>query len=125
MIAFLISLFVVDRRQRQWRVQQHPSGHEPTSSRWAHWPWLHPEPYQDTNTGYWQQSATTAAEVSPDGAYGGWFAHWKHRAIAKLEIGDALALRGRVIVAMLIWLLMASLLATYSFKRTYEWLFST
>ncbi|KAK4561036.1 hypothetical protein LTR86_004991 [Recurvomyces mirabilis] len=45
----------------------------------------------------------------------------KHRAMAKLELSDALAVRNRVMVALIAWSLLALCLIVYAVRRMYLW----
>lgn len=96
MITFIISLFLVDRQQRQWRLSQHAAG--PDDSLWHRLtglPSLDPQPYapyQDPDSSAWQHDGR-AADPPP--------IRTKHRAVARLSISDAFDMRGRVLVALI------------------------
>lgn len=99
MISFLLSLFIVDRQQRAWRVAQHEHHMDPWWKRLSPWIWYHAEPYQSHHDSTWQHAVPA---TSPSGeAYGSvpapasaveaesWYTHKKHRKMAKLELSDA------------------------------------
>lgn len=122
MVTFIISLFLVDRQQRQWRLSQHASGPEGGWHRLSVWT-RGPEPYQDSRSGNWGHKAA-AHRPSPAraGSFHGWYARKKHRAVAKLELNDALEMRGRVLVALVAWFLIGVMLLYTVTSRTYGWL---
>jgi hypothetical protein len=99
MVTFLISLSLVDRQNRHWRLSQHASSPKPA---WGgtHWSNFHPEPYQDADSSAWGHSTASRPEPRRTGSFQGWYARKKKGAIAKLEIGDALEMRGRVAMAL-------------------------
>ena len=116
--SFLLSLFLVNYRNRARRTEAHSLSFSllaylaPSS-------WLDPEPYQDPDDSKWGRRGTTG-HVEPHDAIGprsdeqddekpkkrkkrkSWHLHRKIRKVAKLEIGDALEMRGRMIVVMLV-----------------------
>jgi hypothetical protein len=83
--------------------------------------WLDPEPYQDPDDSRWCRGGKDS-HVEPHGALGpkdvelddkkttrkreSWHLNKKIRKIARLEIGDAFDMRGRVIVGMVVALVM-------------------
>jgi len=117
-ISFLLSLFLVNYRNRARRTEAHSPGFSlltylaPSS-------WLDPEPYQDPDDSTWGRRGTIG-HVEPHDAIGprpdepgeekpkqrkkkkSWHLNRKIRKMAKLEIGDALEMRGRMIVVMLV-----------------------
>lgn len=120
MVSFIVSLFLVDRQARQWRLSQHASSPKPA---WrTHWSNLHPEPYQDADSSAWGHSSSSRAEPRRTGSFGGWYARRKKRAIAKLEIGDAFEMRGRVAVALFAWTVLGVLAFLYAIHLVYIWL---
>ncbi|RYN40626.1 hypothetical protein AA0112_g2863 [Alternaria arborescens] len=116
--SFLLSLFLVNYRNRARRTEAHSLSFSllaylaPSS-------WLDPEPYQDPDDSKWGRRGTTG-HVEPHDAIGprsdeqddekpkkrkkrkSWHLHRKIRKVAKLEIGDALEMRGRMIVVMFV-----------------------
>ncbi|EOA80840.1 hypothetical protein ACJQWK_09854 [Exserohilum turcicum] len=113
--SFLVSLFLVNYRNRARR----------TAARAPSFPlltylfpstWLDPEPYQHPHDSTWDRRDSSRHvephdAISPGSASqtGGtqlrkkrtsWHLHKKIRKVARLEIGDAWEMRGRVIVAM-------------------------
>lgn len=100
--SFVVSLFLVDRRDRAWRVRQHPL----SASFWTRINpvnWLDPEPYQDPNDTTWKKDEGSGDATNPimDGpihsaGQKGWFRRKKHRKMAKYEFEDAFAIRESV-----------------------------
>ncbi|OCK80428.1 hypothetical protein K432DRAFT_425768 [Lepidopterella palustris CBS 459.81] len=108
-ISFLISLFLINRRDRLARVNSrpHPSRSSTLISYLSLTAWVDPEPYQDPPGLTWQidQGNSTPDALRPSaGQEGqvqhGWFLRKKHRAMAKLQLEDAFEMRGRVLAAM-------------------------
>jgi hypothetical protein len=120
MVTFIVSLFLVDRQNRQWRLSQHASSPQPA---WrAHWSYFHPEPYQDADSSAWGHSSSSRPEARHSGTFQGWFARKKKGAIARLEIADALEMRGRVAVALFAWTVLGVLALSYAMRLVYIWL---
>jgi hypothetical protein len=105
-VSFLISLFLVERRDRAYRVSQHPDA-APRSlwSRYSPLNWIDPEPYQDSTDRTWRREDTDATRRNPatDGRphtpkkeNRSWFRGKKHRAVAKMEFSDAIEGWGKV-----------------------------
>ncbi|KAF2792734.1 hypothetical protein K505DRAFT_325976 [Melanomma pulvis-pyrius CBS 109.77] len=108
--SFLISLFLINRSDRARRTTSHRSS--PTT--WFYFSpslWIDPEPYQDPDASTWASSSTSHYEphsaLNPDNRGGGgakkrtsWHLNKKIRKMAKLEISDALEMRGRVTVLL-------------------------
>ena len=124
MASFIISLFMIDRSQRQWRLSQHATGSESFWFRWTHSSWLDPEPYQDLRDGTWKHNPKAAAQNGSDTTYRGWYTRKKHRAMAKMEISDAFEMRRRVIFALLAWALLGIFAVTYAARHMYGWISS-
>jgi hypothetical protein len=123
MITFIISLFLVDQQQAKWRLSQRAS----TTPAWrSHWPYFHAEPYQDSGTSEWGHKKSNSSSGRPaaqrTGSFQGWYARKKKGAIAKLEIGDALEMRGRVLVALIAWTVLGCLALYYAASRLYNWM---
>ena len=121
MITFVLSLSMIDFRQRQWRLSQHPSDHESFWFRLTHWSWLHPEPYQDSRDSTWRQNERTVPQNPPNATFQGWYRQKKHRAVTKMEISDAFEMRGRVFVALLAWTIMGVFGLSFAAKRLLGW----
>lgn len=119
MISLLLSLFLVDYGDRQWRLSQHRSGSD--ASHQSAWSWLDPEPYQ-TATSTWQPDRRALIQNGFDSSFQGWYRKTKHREIAKLELSDALEIRGRVMVALTIWILLSLLGVAFGVQRLYIWM---
>lgn len=118
MISFLISLSLVDRQQRQWRLSQHSSAESAS-------PWFHftsPEPYQHSNDGTWKHSSNVPSQNVEANTFRGWYRQKKHRAMAKMEINDALEMRRRVLFAFVAWALLGLFALTYATRRMYGWI---
>ena len=122
MISFLLSLFLVDRQWRQWRLSQHSQGSDSFWFRLTHRSWLRgPEPYQDSQDSTWKHSENAPAQSSPATTYPGWYTRKNHRAMAKMEVSDAFEMRRRVIFAIAVWALIGLLAITYGVRRMYGW----
>ena len=120
MATFIISLFLIDRQNRQWRLSQHASGPKPA---WrTHWSSFHPEPYQDADSSAWVHSTSSRPEPRRTGSFQGWYARKKKGSIAKLEIGDALEMRGRVAMALFAWSFLGVVAFSYATRLVYIWL---
>lgn len=122
MVAFLLSLAIVEYRQRQWRVSQHTSHPDGLWTRVAHW--THPEPYQDSRDGTWKQGGGGSAQQPVGPTFQGWSTQKKHRAVAKMDIGDALELKGGVLVALAILSGISVVALLYGVQHTYSWVVS-
>jgi len=108
--SFLLSLFIINRGDRAARASSHPQPHHHGSFLEYLSPraWLDPEPYQDPDSTAWRTAAP--ASQKPDAVIApghgsarkkSWFLRKKHRAVVRLQIGDAFELREWVIIAML------------------------
>lgn len=119
-ISFLISLCVVNYRNRVRRANAHSHSRTPSvldiltpSS------WLDPEPYQDPDDSTWDRKGVNG-HVEPHDSIGprertegklqtgarkkrgSWHLHKKIRKVTKLEVSDAFEMRGTIIVIMAI-----------------------
>ncbi|TKA49892.1 hypothetical protein B0A49_13173 [Cryomyces minteri] len=106
-LSFILSLFLVNRRDRQWRVQQHPS--PAASSIWGRLSpraWIDPEPYQDPTDSTWQRT---------------WYSHKKHRKMMKLEFSDAFEMRGQMIAIIISAAVLGLVSLIWSVKRMFAW----
>lgn len=113
MITLVVSLFLADWQQRRWRLSRHAAR---SSSLWHRLTaWLDPEPYIYTREGTdgvgWQQRADDRPPIRK-----------KHRALARLEISDALEMRGRVLAALFAWSSVVVLVLAYLLKHAYQWM---
>lgn len=127
-LSFIFSLLFVTRQERAWRVSQHGST---TGSRWSKlsiWSWLDPNPYQDPQDSTWNGHTGPSDHVA--GTRGGapvpafvdhkaWVTNKKHREMANLEIGDALEMRGKMAIAMIVSGLMILLGTVWLMRCTY------
>jgi len=95
--SFLLSLLVVNRRYRAWRVSEHPPASTSFWSRISLRNWLDPEPYQSPADSTWRRAQDSNEHVSQSQREK-WFTQKKHRKIARLEIGDAFDLSKKVMV---------------------------
>ncbi|KAL1635684.1 hypothetical protein SLS58_010122 [Diplodia intermedia] len=116
--SFIISLFLVDRRSRAYRLAEHPA---PRGSSWltyfSPWQWLDPQPYpyQNPTNSTWQDANAGKAQGSDGGISGvngqadldrgkradkQWFIGKKHRKVARLEFMEAFEMRGRIMLAL-------------------------
>lgn len=123
MITFIISLILVDEQERRWRLSQRAD----SASIWhtlTHWSSSHPAPYQDEGTSAWshRSHSSTAPAAHHPTTFSGWYYRKKKGAIARLEIGDALDMRGRVLVALIAWAFLGTLALYYAMRRGYNWI---
>jgi len=123
MVTFIISLVLVDQQQARWRLSQRAS----TTPAWrSNWPYFHAEPYQDSGTSAWGHKKSDSSSGRPAAqrttSYQGWYARKKKGALAKLEIGDAWEMRGRVLVALIAWTVLGGLAVFYAARRVYSWM---
>lgn len=117
MISFLLSLFLIDHSERQWRLSQHATK---PSTIWAR---FDPQPYQARDA-TWRHSSASPARHATDHSYTGWYRYKLDRAMTKLEINDAFEMRGRVIVALLAWSLLGVLSIVYVVRHVYLWVYA-
>lgn len=85
MISFLLSLCLVERRQRHWRYTQHHMDGGAERSRFAT-----PDPYQSPSTDH--KGSLLGGEFQ------GWYYRKQHRAVAKMNIEAAFDLSGRLVL---------------------------
>lgn len=95
--SFILSLLLVNHRYRAWRLSEHPPTNSTFWSRISLRSWLDPEPYQNPSDTTWQHSTDNKGHV-PHPQREKWFTHKKHRKVARLEIDEAFAMSGRVMV---------------------------
>jgi hypothetical protein len=122
-VSFLLSLTFIDYRDRRYRSSQHSSPSVSRSSTWIDRitsplsNLLDPEPYQDPSDTTWQRGSRDdqgfVGQGGEEGAQGQrqgdvphpgrqrWFRTKKHRAMARMEIGDAFEMRGRVAMVII------------------------
>ncbi|SMR55181.1 unnamed protein product [Zymoseptoria tritici ST99CH_1A5] len=101
-ISFILSLRLVERQHREWRLAQHAPGAE-ASSLWSRW-WSSPEPYQQTPATQWRPQYS-----------------WRRRGIAKMQMNDVFAVRSRVVVALAFWTALGLLVTAYAIRHIYFW----
>ncbi|KAF1355410.1 hypothetical protein BDV97DRAFT_395775 [Delphinella strobiligena] len=115
MISFLLSLCLVNRQERAWRVSQHDNGAGSWLSKW-----FNAEPYQHDKDPTWHSNPTPTDDSSNiHGQHGNvplpavdsriYHTNKKHREIAKLQLGDAFAMQNKVTFVLLAWALVALL----------------
>ncbi|KAF9730677.1 hypothetical protein PMIN06_004170 [Paraphaeosphaeria minitans] len=116
--SFLISLFLIDTQNAASRTKNSNLSN-----------FLDPEPYQEPYDSRWDRQGSTSHVKPPDSLHPdqrsgkkkrsrrSWHLHRNIRKIAKLEISDAFEMRGRVMAAMVVVLLMALYAAWYAFRR--------
>jgi hypothetical protein len=112
MTSFLLSLFLANYLDRSRRAQSSNS----ESRLWVFFSpssWLDPEPYQDPGTGSWRTVRRDSVMEQPHmrGGHGGpmeeerrqgksWYIRKKHRAVMRMEIGDAFEGQGKIMVML-------------------------
>ena len=132
MISFVLSLIYVDHQQRTWRLSQHGFS-QSAWSKLSPWHWLDPQPYQDPNSTTWDRNCNADGRVENTAAVGGvpeaipnqrhrWYTHKNHRQLAKLQIGDALELRGRMVIILGIWAVLALTTTAWIIQKLWTWL---
>lgn len=116
MISFLLSLFVIDQRNQTWRMAQH-SNPETIWARLSSFFFFPPQsqPYPADGRSEARQKGTWS-----DDSHASWYLHTKRRAMAKLEISDAFELRGRVVVALFVAMLLLIVSAVYGMRHLYR-----
>ncbi|KAF2239201.1 hypothetical protein EV356DRAFT_166335 [Viridothelium virens] len=112
--SFLLSLFLVDRRNRAYRVSEHPTTSTVASvlSRIAPAKWWDPEPYGTHNGGN---------DGSGDRPKQPWYIKKKHRKIAKMEVSEAFELRTSVIFGIVVTMMTVLIGAALGMKKIYDW----
>ncbi|KAF1836591.1 hypothetical protein BDW02DRAFT_220411 [Decorospora gaudefroyi] len=132
-ISFLISLFLVNYRDRARRAKAQSSSFSilaylaPSS-------WFDPEPYQDPDNSTWGRRGTVG-HVEPHDAIGprpdrkdeprkrkSWHLNRNIRKMAKLEIGDALEMRRCIIAGMIAVLVMGTVALWMGLKWFVGWI---
>nr|POE63192.1 hypothetical protein CFP56_04095 [Quercus suber] len=109
---------------RERRASQHGS----KGSVFSRWSWRGPEPYQTfTMMPVEQHGATRDSKLAFDPptrapSFHGWYTRKKHRAMARLEISDAVEMRSRVIVSLLGWTALAVLAFIYAGRTCLHYL---
>jgi hypothetical protein len=122
-VSFVLSLFLVERRDRSWRVSQHTASSESLWSKLSLWNWLDPEPYQNPDS-TWRHSkpASDAQDPGFDTASPGrpqWFTRKKHRKMAKMHLGDALEMRATVMWSLIGVVAVGILAIVWAIKRAF------
>ncbi|EME39606.1 hypothetical protein DOTSEDRAFT_75303 [Dothistroma septosporum NZE10] len=104
-ISFIVSLFVVERQQRQWRLSQHaPPPQE--SSAWSQFGLRNPEPYQEARATTWHPRLS-----------------WRRRKVAEAELANVFQMRGPVVVALVTWTVVGFVAIAYAARSMYQWVF--
>ncbi|KAI8935920.1 hypothetical protein NX059_007428 [Plenodomus lindquistii] len=133
-ISFIVSLFLVNHRNRARRRKAHTT-YSSILSYLAPSSWLDPEPYQDPTDSTWGREGHPG-HVGPHDAIGppmqaahdgdkqktkkSWHLNKKIRRVAKLEINDAFEMRGRIIAVMLLMMVLGSVAMWMVSKWMYE-----
>ncbi|KAL9528428.1 hypothetical protein SMMN14_07452 [Sphaerulina musiva] len=112
-ISFILSLFLIERQQRQWRYQQQlqlqvqQQQQNPTTAQSQSGRWLlsGPEPYQESPETTWHPRLS-----------------WRRRGIAKMQISDVLEMKGRVAVALAVWMAVAVGVCAYGIRWLWGWM---
>ena len=109
--SFLLSLFLVNYRNRVRRTQTNAPNGSSLLTYLVPSRWLDPEPYQDPLDTTWGRRNAAAPHAEPHDAISprpgqhekraSWHLHKKIRKVARLEVGDALEMRARVMVGMM------------------------
>ncbi|KAK3060771.1 hypothetical protein LTS18_007729 [Coniosporium uncinatum] len=104
-ITFLFSLYLVDRRNRAWRVSN--SFLSPPKSFWTRFSplsWLDPEPYQNPLDSSWQTDTSGGQPQHGANAKGRgterWFTRKMHRKMGRMQLADALDLSQDVMLML-------------------------
>jgi hypothetical protein len=125
-VSFILSLFLVERRDRVWRVSQQQRA-PVRNSIWSGVSirnWLDPEPYQDPSDSTWVHSGDqgVANEVSPP-EKNRWFIKKKHRKMTKLQLGEAFnrldEMRGTVVLCLIGMFLVVVLAVGWGVKKRF------
>lgn len=113
MIGFLLSLMWVDQHQQRSGPVSSPSMWSPL----AHWTTLR-EPQQRPDDSTWTTTDNSGASVlannhrdRPD---------HKSRRVAKREISDAFEMRGRVLLALTVWVMLGIMSLSYMLYWLYN-----
>jgi hypothetical protein len=118
-VSFVLSLVFVEHRNRARRVSagNYNSDSWVTSFR----NWLDPEPYQDpSNSSPWRQPADSVSDKQGTHSENHrWFARKKHRKMAKLQLTDALEMRGSVMIFVLGCFVAGVLAVGWAVKRIF------
>ncbi|CAK3845584.1 fe-containing alcohol [Lecanosticta acicola] len=104
-ISFILSLCIVEREQRQWRLSQHAPSPNPSS--WSQFGRRSPEPYQHSEGSTWHPHLS-----------------WHRRGVAKSQLDSVFEMRSRVLVALAAWTLLGFLAVFYASRRMYNWAFA-
>lgn len=119
MISFLLSLLYVDREQRLWRVAQHRDSDVSLWNKLSIWSWFDPQPYQEPSDTTWQHGVPSSHAPMPTRP--AWFNRKKHRKMFSMEFHDALQIRGRVMIFMIVWLAILIALCFWTAQRLFSW----
>jgi hypothetical protein len=100
-ISFILSLFLVERQERARRSSEHPGANQSLWSTSTLQRWLDPEPYQDPSDTTWQDADGISGDV-PHPKKKAWFMRKKHREISRMQVTEALEMRGTILVLLLV-----------------------
>lgn len=114
--SFVISLFLVDRRNRAYRLAEHPPSR---ASSWRTYfsprQWLDPQPYQNPANSTWEAHGSDGDDEPDRGKQ--WVVGKKHRNVARLEFSEAFEMRGKIMVALGVGWTLGILALLWSAKR--------
>lgn len=103
MISLLLSLLFVDQQQQK--------RHEADIRSWSQ----RPQPHQVQHDTTWQQSQDQVD----------WNKKRRSKTATKLELSDALDLRGRVLIGVILWSAIGMLVAVIATRKLYSWAYVT
>ena len=115
--SFLLSLFLVDRNNRAYRVSERLSSPATVSALSRVFPskWWDPEPYPTSDIAI---NGAAYQKKQP------WYIKKKHRRVAKLEVTEAFELRTSVILGLIIGMLTVLIGGALGLKMIYDWSWS-
>jgi hypothetical protein len=122
-VSFVLSLVVVDHRNRARRVSAANNNDSSWTASLRNW--LDPEPYQDPSDSTWGHSANPVDDKHgkdsdvPQPERKRWFTRKKHRKMAKLQLTDALEMRGSVMIFVLGFFVAGVLAVAWAVKRVF------
>jgi hypothetical protein len=118
--SFIVSLFLVQRRDRAWRVSQHSSNANAHASFWSRW--IDPEPYQESSKATNSGDGTTENDpMKENDKSKSWFIKKKHRKTAKYMIEDAWDRTGTVEVLIIGAAVVVVTGTAWGLKILYAW----
>lgn len=98
MVSFLLSLCIVNRQERAWRVAQHDGGGLSRLTRLTRW--FNSEPYRDSAHVDTPSAGTSDAanlQVNPDV----WYTRKKHREMTSLRLREAFGLQHKIAILLI------------------------